>query len=141
MDDKAFGAKLKSLRLSAGKTVPESSAYLISLGYRASEKTIYGWERGHSQPTPDTFLDLCKFYEVKDILGAFGYRKSPNATKAASGEEPTQMMLAPDEQQLVTDYRSLNPQGQALVRQNIEVVVLSDKYKKSHDLSDMDKEA
>ena len=41
MDDKDFGAKLKSIRTRSGKTVPEISSFLISLGYKASEKTIY----------------------------------------------------------------------------------------------------
>ena len=79
MVDKEFGSKLKEIRSSSGKTVPEISAYLISLGYKASEKTIYSWESGRSQPTPDAFLDLCQFCNVVDILNVFGYKKSPRS--------------------------------------------------------------
>ena len=87
MVDKEFGSKLKEIRSSSGKTVPEISAYLISLGYKASEKTIYSWESGRSQPTPDAFLDLCQFCNVVDILNVFGYKKSPDTTKAAPEDE------------------------------------------------------
>lgn len=80
--------------------------------------------------------DELKHKNLKDAGKRF-----PGTSEAALGSDPTQMILSPDEQKIVTDYRSLNPQGQALVRQNIEVVVLSDKYKKSRDLPDMDKEA
>lgn len=41
MEDKDFGARLKAVRLVAKKTVAEVSAYLTSLGRKASEKTIY----------------------------------------------------------------------------------------------------
>ena len=113
-------------------------------------RTLTNYELGEREPGHTYIIEIAKKFGVTTdyILGlsddphktSDGKRFS-DTSEAASGEEPTQMMLAPDEQQLVTDYRSLNPQGQALVRQNIEVVVLSDKYKKSHDLSDMDKEA
>lgn len=79
MEDKAFGERLKAIRLSAGRSVAEVSVYLTSLGRKASEKTIYSWESGRSQPTPDTLLELCDFYGVSDVLAAFGYKK----------EEPT----------------------------------------------------
>lgn len=75
MEDKLFGKKLREIRIGSGKTIPEVSSFLISKGRKASEKTIYGWERGHSQPAPDVLLDMCEFYGVKDVLEAFGYKK------------------------------------------------------------------
>lgn len=87
MDSKSFGTRLKEIRLSAGKTVSEVSSYLTSLGYKASEKTIYSWEAGRSQPTPDPFLDLCKYCGVDDILSVFGYKNTPGTAEAAPGEE------------------------------------------------------
>lgn len=83
MDDKEFGAKLKAARISAGKSVAAISTYLTSLGVKASEKTVYSWEAGRSQPTPDTLLDMCEFYGVKDILAAFGYKKEEPADVTA----------------------------------------------------------
>lgn len=91
MDSKSFGARLKEIRLSAGKTVSEVSSYLTSLGYKASEKTIYSWEAGRSQPTPDPFLDLCKYCGVDDVLSVFGYKESPSTAEAAPGEELSQV--------------------------------------------------
>ena len=44
MEDKDFGARLKAVRLAAKKTVAEVSAYLTSLGRKASEK-----ERGKTK--------------------------------------------------------------------------------------------
>lgn len=76
MEEQSFESSLKAMRIAAGKTVAEVSAYLVSLGYKASEKTIYSWEAGRSQPTPDPFLDMCIFYGVTDVLGSFGYKKA-----------------------------------------------------------------
>lgn len=85
MEEKSFGQKLRDIRIQSGKSIPEVSAYLVSRGKKASEKTIYGWERGHSQPSPDTLLALCEFYDVSDILAAFGYREAPPVS-VSSGE-------------------------------------------------------
>ncbi len=84
MDDKLFGQKLRTIRMESGKSVAEISEFLTTHGHKASEKTIYGWERGHSQPTPDTLLDMCEFYGVRDILAAFGYKKEEPAGITAS---------------------------------------------------------
>ncbi len=87
MDDKEFGKKLRDLRISANKSVPEVSEYLKSIGYKAATQTIYGWERGHSQPTTDTFMAMCSFYGLQEILPFFGYKEPPSATDAAPGED------------------------------------------------------
>lgn len=73
MNKKEFGSYLKNVRLSANKTVSDVSGYMISLGYKASEDTIYSWERGNSQPPPDALIDLCLFCGVTNIPAAFGY--------------------------------------------------------------------
>jgi transcriptional regulator with XRE-family HTH domain len=107
MEDKDFGARLKAVRLAAKKTVAEVSAYLTSLGRKASEKTIYSWEAGRSQPTPDTLLDMCEFYGVSDVLAAFGYKKEkPTGVPA---DEPSEnerifMSLPPDLRQEALRY-------------------------------------
>ncbi len=94
MEEKSFGQKLREIRTQAGKSIPEVSAYLISKGKRASEKTIYGWERGHSQPNPDTLLDLCEFYGVSDILAAFGYREAPPAVSPGELSETEALFMS-----------------------------------------------
>ena len=54
-----IGETLKKCRLDANKTVKEISDLLISKGFKASEKTIYSWEAGNSQPSPDALLIMC----------------------------------------------------------------------------------
>lgn len=87
MNSKKFGSAVKAIRLSAKKTVPQVSEHLSALGHKASEKTIYSWEAGRSQPTPDALLDLCVFCNVSDVLKSFGYPKSLDAENPASGDE------------------------------------------------------
>lgn len=92
--ESSIGETLKKCRIEAGKSVKEISDLLISKGFKASEKTIYSWENGNSQPTPDALLIMCKAYNISDVLGTFGYA-SPNiepTTLAAhfDGEEYTE---------------------------------------------------
>jgi transcriptional regulator with XRE-family HTH domain len=84
MIDSEFGAKLRAIRVAAGKSVSDISAYLREKGVKASEKTIYSWEAGRSQPTPDTLLEMCTFYGVDDILVAFGYKKEKPTSENTS---------------------------------------------------------
>lgn len=68
-----IGETLKKCRLDANKSIKEISDLLISKGFKASEKTIYSWEAGNSQPSPDALLIMCKAYGITDVLGTFGY--------------------------------------------------------------------
>lgn len=102
-----FSKNLKSIRLNAGKTVQEVSAHLTSLGFKAAVQTVYGWERGVSQPTPDVFLEMCSFYEVTNIFYSFGYSS-------------VSLDLTRDESNLIQGYRSLDPRGQSTVRATLE---------------------
>lgn len=70
----SIGETLKKYRLSSGISVKEISDLLISKGFKASEKTIYSWESGNSQPSPDALLIMCKAYDIEDVLAAFGYK-------------------------------------------------------------------
>ena len=63
------GETLRKCRIAAGKSVREMSELLTSNGFKASEKTIYSWENGNSQPNPDALLVMCQAYGVKDVLG------------------------------------------------------------------------
>ena len=42
------GETLRKCRIAAGKSVREMSELLTSNGFKASEKTIYSWENGHT---------------------------------------------------------------------------------------------
>lgn len=91
MEEKSFEDVLKSIRISAGKTVAEVSSYLTSLGYRASEKTVYSWEAGRSQPNPTLLLAMCDFYGISDVLSTFGYKKAPSPEQVEPGGEVSEL--------------------------------------------------
>lgn len=73
---KSMGKILKESRKQKGLSVKEVSKILISKGFKASDKTIYSWENGNSEPTPDALLSLCKIYGIVDILTTFGYERN-----------------------------------------------------------------
>lgn len=94
MAEPNFGANIKQMRLASGKTVSEISKHLTALGYKASEKTIYSWEAGRSQPTPDAFLDMCVYYGVSDILAIFGYKKEESTAKSDELDETGKIFMS-----------------------------------------------
>lgn len=118
MDDVSFSKKLRNLRIYANKTVQDVSKFLIARGKKASEKTIYSWETGRSQPTPDALLDMCTFYEVKDVLAAFGYKK----ISQDEVEEST------DFDELERIYFSLNIEGQNELLKHARLLAKSGDY-------------
>lgn len=94
MSSTAIGSVLRSKRIEAGLSVEQVSDALIGLGFKASQKTIYSWESGNSQPTPDALLAMCDIYKINDVLGAFGY-----VNPAPAEQEPN------EEQTLISYYR------------------------------------
>lgn len=71
--DKSIGNILREKRIEAGLSVKDISSRLTDKGYKASEKTIYSWESGNSQPSPEALLEMCDAYAIQDILSTFGY--------------------------------------------------------------------
>lgn len=113
-DDKLFAKNLKAIRVAANVSIAELSGYLTSLGYKASEKTIYSWESGNSQPTPSALLDLCRFCAVDDVLAAFGYNHEQNK----------------DDARLIKNFHALNEEGQEKLLDYSDDLVDTGKYKK-----------
>lgn len=103
MTDVNMWEKLREMRIDAGKTVPEVSKYLQSVGMKAATQTIYGWEKGHSQPTIDTFLEMCRFYGVTDVFSYFG-----------DVPEISDVVSLP-EREIIKKYRLLDPYGKEAV--------------------------
>lgn len=102
----SIGETLKKCRLNAGKSVKEISDLLISKGFKASEKTIYSWESGNSQPSPDAFLIMCKAYNLSDILRTFGY---------ANNSAPNVKPASADNYEFIKKYRELDAHGKDMV--------------------------
>ena len=63
-----IGSVLREYREKENISVKQVSNFLTGKGFRASEKTIYSWEKGGSQPSPDAFLLLCKMFNISNIL-------------------------------------------------------------------------
>lgn len=115
------GRKLRQARVNANFTVQEISTLLIEYGVKASKATIYSWENNNSQPTPDAFLYMCDRYGITDPLEYFGYGSIPSESDAG-------------EDKLVTNYRSLNEEGQFKLVDYSDDLVTGGRYKK-HDKS------
>lgn len=87
MPDKEFGQCLKKAREDAEISVEEISNILTSMGFKAGRNTIYNWEGGISQPSPDALLHMCRIYGIKDVLSFFGYKKSTSTEAEARIED------------------------------------------------------
>ena len=74
MKNPKIAAMLKYYRKLKKLSVENVAAYLQDNGIPVASKTIYGWESGQTQPDADTLMYLCKLYEIKDVLGTFGYK-------------------------------------------------------------------
>ena len=103
---------LKEKRGEKSLSVEYVSERLAELGIKVSPKTIYNWETGHSQPSPDTLMALCSIYEISNILEAFGYQKN---------DADSQNILSEDLRRLLEKYRSLDSHGREAVDAIINV--------------------
>ncbi len=133
MSRSSIAETLKSKRKDAGLTVDAVCKRLEEYDIRLSKNSMYNYESGYRQPDADTLMALCEIYEIVDILDTFGYKSKDLSDLSC--------ILAPDEQQLVENYRSLNRQGQEATRQHMELLVESKRYKKSCDIPNLAKEA
>lgn len=95
MKNPKIAAMLKYYRKFKKLSVENVAAYLQDNGIPVASKTIYGWESGQTQPDADTLMYLCKLYEIKDVLGTFGYKTAKD-----------KMILTEHEEALILAYRS-----------------------------------
>ena len=63
----SFSDKLKELRKQSGLSVPDVLERLRIYGIEVGDKALYHWEAGRRQPDADTFIALCKIYNVKSF--------------------------------------------------------------------------
>lgn len=106
MKRKSIAEGLKEMRQNAKMSVKEISKILTDKGYRASEKTIYSWESGRSEPSPEVLLNMCTAYHVDDVLLAFGYD--------GYNEDGT-LSLNMYEIDIIEKYRTLDTHGKEMV--------------------------
>ncbi len=72
-----------------------------------TNKAVYGWESGQNQPPADTFLILCKMYNITNIVESLGYVTSKK-------QEP--LLLTEQEEQIILKYRSIKHLQPAILK-------------------------
>lgn len=86
-----------------------------------SDRTVNAWENGRGQPDADTLLALCDIYGINSISELLG-----------DASDKAVYSLLPDEEQLISFYRSLNQQGKEYLLQTAHLA--AQVYKKSSDI-------
>ncbi len=91
-----------------------------------SESTISLYETGKREPDQNTLLLIANHFHVSlDYLVGV----------SSGASQPASLGLSNDEIKLIQDYRSLNEQGQAYIRQTMYMALPI--YKRHSDLPDM----
>lgn len=93
-------------------SVKEVSNYLKSKNIKIEAKSIYGWEGGRTQPNADTFMTLCNYYHIDNILETFGYSIENNFD--------IPLLLSGEERLVIEAYRQ-HPAMQDAVRKLLEI--------------------
>lgn len=87
MKNPKIAEKLKEYRKINHLSVDEVAAYLREKNIDVATKTIYGWENGQTQPSADNLMHLCRFYNIQNVLAAFGYLPSGTELPSLSNQE------------------------------------------------------
>ncbi len=104
LDRETIGKVLRKYRTEQGYTVDTVVSMLREREFSLSEKTLYGWEAGHSLPTAQLFMELCRIYGIRDVLTLMG----------EEGEDF--LILTPLEKALVQAYRQRPGMHRAVLR-------------------------
>ena len=99
---------IKSKRKELDYSVKDVVSKLSKRGIDVSEKTVYGWERGHRQPNADTFLILCDIYQITNL-----------SDEISSSEENE--IISTNEQEVIKKYRALDEHGKMLVNNVLDL--------------------
>lgn len=70
MDD-SFGSRLAAARKAAGLNQTEVAARLTALGYPVRTQAVSKWETGTTQPSARQLVELCRLYDIRDVVAAF----------------------------------------------------------------------
>lgn len=108
--EQAIGSRLKERRKSLKMTIKDVVTLLSSHGINISEKTLYSWEGCHRQPDADTFVLLCKIYNIKDAIDYFITTKEVNKPLSIDNLSVTSL-----EQSHLKKYRALDERGKQTV--------------------------
>lgn len=75
MKETNISVALKERRNELNMTTGEVIAELKQRGINISEKTLYGWENGVSNPNVKAFINLCLIYGITDVYNFLGYNE------------------------------------------------------------------
>ena len=124
-----IGEKIKMQRKSLGLTQTELGAKL-----GVQKNAVSKWECGRVDDIPSSKIKVMAqlfgvqpSYLIDDEITGL---PSPAITKSLIHNLLTAPQLLPDEQQLLSDYRNFNDEGQEKVRDYVEDLKDSPKYKK-----------
>lgn len=136
MDTHIIAERIREARNKAGFTQKEV-ADRLGMTYQA----ISNYERGINRIEVSILSALCNLYgtTVPEILQGENDEQEKKTVQLKQYHPTQPASLAPDEYQLVEDYRSLNNQGQEFIRQTMYAAKQA--YKKMPDVSDMEQQA
>lgn len=105
MKNPLIAERLKFYRKKNHMTIQQVSD-LLSEEQPVADKTIYGWESGHTQPDADTLLRLCSIYHIDNVLEIFGYTQP----------KKQHFSLTTHEKNLIVEYRNHPDMQKAICR-------------------------
>lgn len=108
--EQAIGSRLKERRKSLKMKIKDVITLLSNHGINISEKTLYSWERCHRQPDADTFILLCKIYNIKDSIDYFMATKELDNPSSIDNLSVTSL-----EKSHLEKYRALDERGKQTV--------------------------
>lgn len=76
-----ISAILKQRRNLLGLTPEHVVSKLEERGFSISTKALYAYESGTNLPKVPVFIALCDIYEIRDIMGSFGFATVPLCTE------------------------------------------------------------
>lgn len=79
MKNENIARVLKYYRTLNNLSINDIRTFLRNHNYVVSEKTIYAWETGTTQPRADVLMLLCEYYKIDDVLTTFGYRNAEDS--------------------------------------------------------------
>lgn len=91
---KSFATTIKELRIKAGFSQKQVCEH-----FKVPQSTFSSWETGKAEPSADMMLKLCKYYNVPDVLSAFGFD---------GYNEDGSIVLDLNEIELIEKYRKLD---------------------------------
>ncbi|MBQ4057513.1 MAG: helix-turn-helix transcriptional regulator [Lachnospiraceae bacterium] len=112
MNQSSIGKWLRHYRKAANLSVNEViEKFEREYDITYTNKAVYGWESGQNQPPADTFLILCRMYNITNIVESMGY---------SSSKEHIPLLLTAKEEELIIKYRE-NPKHQSSIHKLLDM--------------------